>query len=98
MKKCDVWCRKVGGLESKAGSVTQCLFVHAGKCEKKRLWADYADDEPLDDLPPGWLEAAAEGAGAHKAPRTHASPLLSAGSCSQRFRGGDPAVMHVEGG
>lgn len=59
---------------------------------------DYEEDEPLDPLPAGWLEEAAEGAGAQKVPRTHASPLLSAESCNRLFQGSDARAMRGEGG
>lgn len=69
-----------------------------GGHERKRRWADYEEDEPMDPLPAGWLEAPEEGAGAQKAPRTHASPLLSAGSCNRRFQGSDAPARRGEGG
>ncbi len=75
-----------------------CVCGVPGGREKKRSWADYQEDEDLDPLPADWLEVAEEGAGSQKAPRTHASPLLSAGSCNKSFQGSDSPVRRGEGG
>ena len=88
----------LAGRNGQLGAIMLYVGFVPGAHERKRRWADYEEDEPLDPLPAGWLDATEEGVGAQKVPRTQASPLLSAGSCNRRLPGSDAPTRRGEGG